>query len=367
MIRLAALLLLAAPLAAQPLPARADSLARAFLAETGAPSLVVGVSRGGVRTVAGYGQVDGAAPTAETRYEIASVTKTFTALALAQATVQQHVTFDTPVGALLPDSVRLAAPVTLEALATHRSGLPRLPAPFAPANLLDPYADYTARDLMRFVASVRPDTARAYAYSNAGMGLLAFALARRAGVSVDSLLASVTQPLGLAATSAGGPVAPPRTGAGSDIAPWTFTDPLAGAGALRSTAADLLTYAEAVARPEERAARLAPALRLAIAPRATVPGRFRLGLAWHLLPEAAGPVEVAFHSGATFGSVSFVGVMPDEDVSLVLLANTGAAPAMEALALGVLRALKAEHAAASAAPALPAEAAPAEAAPAEAP
>ena len=332
----------AQPLPAQPLPARIDSLARAYMSQTGAPSLVVGVTRGGVRTVAGYGAVGGAVPDAATRYEIGSVTKTFTSLALARAVLRGDVALDTPVQALLPDSVRVPVvgrAMTLGDLASHTSGLPRLPVPFAPASILDPYADFDEADLMEAVAAARPDSAGVrYAYSNFGAGLLAHALAWSDGTVVgEVLLDDVTEPLGLTETYLGGDVATPRTTGGTDIAPWSWTDALAGAGGLRSNAADLLTLAEAVARPE-RAPALADAIRLATTPRVQASLRVRIGLAWHLLP-GEGPVETVFHNGATFGSVAFVGVVPAKDVGVVLLSNVGAASALDALAHAVLRAV----------------------------
>lgn len=339
---LLAAVLSAASLQAQPLPASVDSLAQAFLAETGAPSVVVAVSRGGERTVRGYGTVNGAPPDASTRYEIGSVTKTITALALADAVVRGDLTLDTPVQDLLPDSVRLAVanrPVTLVDLATHRAGLPRMPAPFTPAAILDPYADYTEADLLRFVGAVRPDSAGAVrAYSNVGVGLLGWLLARRDGVSYAALVQQrVVGPLGMDTTSTTGPVAPPTTSSGTVIAPWSWTDALAGAGAVRSSATDLLTYAEAVARPE-RAPALADALRLVLTPQTPSDGRGRGGLAWVLQP-GDGPVATAFHNGATFGSSSFVGVLPERDVAVVILTNTSVPQAVDALAGGVIRAL----------------------------
>ncbi len=335
-------LLVALPLAAQPLPPRADSLARAFLTQTGAPSLVVAVTKNGERTVAGYGLVDGAAPTATTRYEIGSVTKTFTALALARA-VERGVLLETFVQSLLPDSVRLAVvgrPMTLRDLATHTAGLPRLPVPFSPASFTDPYVDYTEADLMGFLQTVRPDSAGVRAaYSNVGVGLLAWVLARREGLGVEALLArDAIAPLGLSATSFTGAVAPPHTTAGTPIGAWGWTDALAGAGALRSDAADLLTLAEAVSRPD-RAPALAAALRLVVEPRFDA-ARYRLGLAWHLLP-ASGPTRLAFHNGATFGSVAFVGVVPGSDLGLVLLSNAGANEALDRLAFALLGVLEA--------------------------
>jgi CubicO group peptidase (beta-lactamase class C family) len=309
------------------------ALVVAFADSLALPSLVVATTQGGVRTVYTAGDVGGVRPDAHTRYEVGSVTKAITALALADAVGRGEVTLETPLGTLLPDSVRLSGAlgaVRLVDLATHTSGLPRLPDNLRPATLLDPYADYTPADLMSFVGSATPAAppGETYAYSNAGAGLLAYVLARRAGTDVETLLRSrVLAPLGMADAAFGGPVAPPHTEAGDAIAPWTWTDALAGAGALGASAADLLALAEAVVAPA--ATPLADAVRLSIHPRAAAPGRFRVGLVWHLLPAegGAGP-ETVFHNGRTFGSWAFVGAVPEAGVGVVVLTNrsVGAEP-----------------------------------------
>jgi CubicO group peptidase (beta-lactamase class C family) len=58
-----------------------------------------------------------------TQYEIGSLTKTFTALLLADAIRRGEVTADTKVGTLLPLGGAPIADVTLAELASHRSGL----------------------------------------------------------------------------------------------------------------------------------------------------------------------------------------------------------------------------------------------------
>ena len=58
-----------------------------------------------------------------TQYEIGSLTKTFTALLLADAIRRGEVTADTEVGALLPLDGAPIADVALAELASHRSGL----------------------------------------------------------------------------------------------------------------------------------------------------------------------------------------------------------------------------------------------------
>ena len=333
------LVAVALPVRAQAPDPAVEALVAAFADSLALPSLVVAVAQRGVQTVYAAGTVDGARPGLRTRYEIGSVTKTVTALALAVAVGRGEVALDTPLQALLPDSVRLlpaASGIRLVHLATHTSGLPRLPTLLRTPSILDPYADYTGSDLMAFASTAVPAAAPGgvYAYSNVGAGLLAWALARRAGVSVEAMLTErVLAPLGMADASFGGPVAGPHTSDGTAIAPWTWTDALAGAGGLRASAADLLALAGAVVAPD--ASPLHDALRLSVEPRALSPGRFRVGLVWHLLPVEDGisPTTV-FHGGRTFGSSAFVGVVPDACVGVAVLTNRGVA--VEAFALALL-------------------------------
>ncbi len=347
--RLLSLILLvtaASPARAQAPDPAVEALVAAFADSLALPSLVVAVTQGGVRTVYSAGTVDGARPDGQTRYEVGSVTKTITALALAVAVGRGEVALDTPLQALLPDSVRLppaASGIQLVHLATHTSGLPRLPTLVRTPVLLDPYADYTVSDLMALASEAVPATrpGDVYAYSNVGAGLLAWALARRAGVGVEALLTErVLAPLGMATASFGGPVAGPHAADGAALAPWTWTDALAGAGGLRASAADLLALADAVLDPD--ASPLRDALRLSVGPRALSPGRFRVGLVWHILPVEDGPTPpVVFHGGRTFGSSAFVGAVPDARVGVAVLTNRGVA--VEGFALALLARLAGTH------------------------
>src|SRR5204862_3607331 len=89
--------------------------------------------------------------------------------------------------------------ITLQDLATHTSGLPRLPSNLAPKDPSDPYADYSVRQLYEFLSSYElpRDIGARYEYSNLGAGLLGHALARRAGMDYEALVrARNTEPLG---------------------------------------------------------------------------------------------------------------------------------------------------------------------------
>jgi CubicO group peptidase (beta-lactamase class C family) len=97
--------------------------------------------------------------------------------------------------------------VTLADLATHTSGLPRLPPGLwwsALGHLRDPYAGYSEARLIRAArrslrASSRPN---AYAYSNYGYGLLGYLLGQAAGSPYQALVTErICAPLGLADTT----------------------------------------------------------------------------------------------------------------------------------------------------------------------
>lgn len=145
--------------------------------------------------------------------EIGSITKVFTALLLADMTERGQAGLDDPIGRHLPaevaDGCPAAAVITLRDLATHTSGLPRLPRNLIPMALRhpsDPYARYTTAHLFRAVRAARKPAVPAYLYSNFGFGLLGYLLSHTAGRSYGELISGrVTGPLGLAGTSIGVP------------------------------------------------------------------------------------------------------------------------------------------------------------------
>ncbi len=294
-------------------------------------------------------------------FEIGSVTKTFTALLLADLARGGVVGLDDPVGKHLPVAPPMRGrPITLADLATHHSGLPRLPAGLAretfTARRHDPYAHLDEATLAQAVRRTAPKRApgERFGYSNLGAGLLGWALARAAQTTYPALVAQrITGPMRLADTAielaapAGARVATPHGWWGREAAPWHLAA-LAGAGGLRSSAADLLDYL-AVFTDAARGP-LAEAAALTRAPRHDV-GRLRVGLGWMIAPGGGsgsgggaggrGGLRLAedllFHDGGTGGYRSFVAVAPASGVRVVVLTNQ--ARGVTGLGLGVVRAL----------------------------
>jgi serine-type D-Ala-D-Ala carboxypeptidase/endopeptidase len=314
--------------------------------------LVIGVQ---ARCETGFWHRGSLADGPGTIFEIGSITKTFTATLLADMARDGIVALDDPIQCHLPDDLRLPVrgrEITLEDLATHRSGLPRLPKgllwPALTRDRRDPYASFDEPRLAAAIGATRPrrEPGRKVAYSNYGMGLLGHVLALRAGTTYERLVRTrICEPLGLVDTWLETPdserwrVAAGHTWLGREAPPWHLAA-LAGAGGLRSTAADLLTFVGIHAPTSD--APLAAAAAETARPRG---GRQKveIGLGWlivppgHRLPWRRTRCKLLLHEGGTGGFRSFAGVMPEIDASAVVLTNQ--ARSVGRLGLRVLDAL----------------------------
>jgi CubicO group peptidase (beta-lactamase class C family) len=309
---------------------RIDAGARTLVVLPANSGLAIGLLRDGIPHVLGYGRrsKDNAGPPeGDTLFEIGSMTKTFTGTLLWQAARDGTLALDDPIGKFLPKTVhppvRNGKDITLLHLATHTSGLPRLPANLVPRDATNPYADYSVPDLYDGLDSLElaHDPGERYEYSNLGMGLLGHLLALRAGKPYEALvLEKICAPLGLPDTRIAlsddqkRRLAPGHAADGSEAPNWDFPA-LAGAGALRSTAHDLLRYLEA---------HLDDAYAGMQAPRATLRGGMKIGLAWHLLPVASKGSTIVWHNGASGGYRCWAGFVRRTRTAVVVLTNSTA-------------------------------------------
>jgi len=282
----------------------------------------------GVRVVA-YGDSGlGRRLVADDIFEIGSITKAFTGTLLAEMAQRGEVALDDPAQTLAPAGVAVPArnglQITLEHLATHTSGLPCLPVNFAPGDENDPYVDYTPEQLYDFLSgyTLTRDVGAQFEYSNAGAGLLGHLLALRAGRGYGELVHErILAPLGM--TSTGVQVtgaAAERFVQGHDeqgraVAHWNITT-LAGAGALHSTAADLLAFAAAGFDDGD----LGRAIRAAQAPRLEIDPQASIGLHW--LTDRQEGHDIVWHNGGTAGFASFLGVDRARQTAVVVLGNS---------------------------------------------
>ncbi len=287
-----------------------------------APGIVVGMIADDPqeRWVVGYGRLsatDERVPDGDTVYEIGSITKLFTGILLAQAVLNGEVKLDDPISMYPPEGV--TAPeyegksITLLDLATHTSGLPR-----------DVYDLHTLEQMYAFLSGYRltQEPGSSYGYSNYGMGLLGNLLVQRADQADYEalLLERICRPLGMDSTRVQltaemqSRLAAPHTASLAPIHLWDYPI-MAGAGMIRSTANDLLTFLAANMGLTET--ELQPILQLANTPQRPTVGKDTIGLGW----QVAANTGFHYHGGRTNGSYSYLAWDPERKFGVVLLAN----------------------------------------------
>lgn len=221
---------------------------------------VVAILRPSGRSLIAYGPNDRKAARrlgGDSVFEIASLSKVFTALLVADFVVRGEARLEDPLSGYVPAGVTApkfdGAAITLVDLATHTSGLPLRPgniegAPDRP----NKYAGYSFAqlyaDLPHHTLTEAPGSQ--FRYSNLGVALLGQGLAFRAQEPfLDLLRKRVTGPLGLVDTQFGESpdwVGRRAQGHDLDLKPVAASDDgvLAPAGGLRSTPNDLLRLLE---------------------------------------------------------------------------------------------------------------------------
>jgi D-alanyl-D-alanine-carboxypeptidase/D-alanyl-D-alanine-endopeptidase len=269
------------------------------------------------------------AVTADTWFELGSVTKVYTGLLLADAVERDEVALDTAAVSLLPPGSTMpmgARAITLGDLVAHRAGLPRLPPTLAArANPEDPFGGYDADALLTDLeqTGLVAEPGRRQLYSNFGSGLLGYALGVRGGGYEATLRQRVLGPLGLASTAVVAPAGVVATGhdrEGQPVPLWTF-DALAGAAGLRSTVRDQAEFVRAnLAAARGGQGPLASAMRLSHT-ELEAPGpdaALRVAMGWFIDEDGR-----RWHSGETGGFHAFVAFDAARDQGVVVLAATG--------------------------------------------
>jgi serine-type D-Ala-D-Ala carboxypeptidase/endopeptidase len=315
---------------------RIGTLGAQYIATRPNGALVIGLWQHDRGFIQGFGHCSStnrSAPDGETLFEIGSVTKVFTAVTLAKMAEDGVVELDEPISHFLPEGVvsprKEGREITLRQLATHSSGLPRLPVNFdaVSKDRQDPYANYQAADLYQSLAEVKlaARPGKRSTYSNYGFGLLGHLLALKAGTPYETLVKqTVCVPLGLTNTTISlsaeqkGRLAPGHDPEGKPVSNWNL-NVLSGAGALRSNADDLLRFVAANLKPGSLP--LSSALLEAQSTHFKGFGN-AVGLAWQIEESVAGQ-DILWHNGGTGGYVSFIGLDKNAHVGVVVLSNYG--------------------------------------------
>lgn len=315
---------------------------------TGAVVLVAGPSGRRLVVARSPQRADGPELGADTVFEIASLSKIFTSLLLADAVVRGEAALDDPLSAYVPDGSAVpdyaGQPITLLDLATHGSGLPLRPSNLAAAfpDTPDKYAGYRLDQLYAALPTYRIERAPGtqFEYSNLGFGLLGQGLARKSGTTYEALLAErITRPLGLHDTGIDDdPAKAARRAQGHDadlrpVGP-THYGALDPAGGLRSTAADLMTLIELFVdgRGPDHLVRAAE-LMLTV-DRPANGDTVRMALGWRR--ETVHGETYYWSNGSGDGSRTFMGFNPRRGVAVIALADAASGGGLDDIGRFVL-------------------------------
>ncbi|MEV8318498.1 serine hydrolase domain-containing protein [Streptomyces sp. NPDC059900] len=309
------------------------------------PGAVLGIARRARSDVVACGvlnQATGVTTTPDSLFQIGSITKVWTATLAMQLADEGALGLDAPLADVLPE-LRLADPqvarqVTMRHLLAHTSGIDG-----------DVFTDTGRGDdcLERFVgqldqAAQNHPLGATFSYCNSGFVLAGRVIEQLTGMSWDQALRErLCAPLGLEHT-----VTLPeealrfRTAIGHDVRAgrpprpvpvWGLPRSQGPAGLITATAGDVLAFARlhlANGTAPDRTQVLSPhAAQAMTGLQVELPDTHTLGDSWGL-----GWVRFGWHGrrlighdGATLGQSSFLRILPDQDLAVVLLTNGGAA------------------------------------------
>jgi serine-type D-Ala-D-Ala carboxypeptidase/endopeptidase len=264
-----------------------------------------------------------------TAFEIGSITKTMTAALLAEFIARGEVMLDDPIAKLLPPGTVVPSfnghEITIGDIVTHSSGLPSIPAGYRPADMNNPYADVTERDLLDALAATKltREPGSKWEYSNFAVIVLSYALAKRSGKDFETLLRErLLEPLGMNETYIAKPppgvhLAQGHLPGGEPAIPWDFHPDMAGVGGVRATLPDMLKYLEGELGTRDSA--ITPALGRTQDFVATVSGH-KMAINWNMVTPKGHSYLI--HEGGTGGYSSFAGFDHAAKRGVVLLCDT---------------------------------------------
>ena len=315
-----------------------DDLAGKILDKTRIPGMSIAIIKDGkITKAAGYGfaNLETKTPaTADSVYQIGSVTKQFTATALLMLMEEGKIGLDDPLSKYLTDIPGTWKSITIRQLLNHTSGIKSYTSvKDFEKNLRK---DFTHSELLALVEKepleFTPGTQ--WGYSNTGYFLLGLVIEKASGKPYATFMTErIFQPLGMTATRINDLHAiVPNRATGYSRTPEGFvngeytspTQPYA-AGAIISTVTDLAKWDIALTNGKFLKA---DTWKAAWTPAKLTDGKTtEYGMGWQL-DERKGHKRV-YHGGGIPGFLSFVLRLPNDKLSVIVLTNSDASDPSE--------------------------------------
>ncbi len=261
----------------------------------------------------------------ESIFEIGSITKAFTGICFSKMISTNEVLLTETLQEQFNFSVPTAGDITLEQLANHTSGLPRLPTNIAEVVNFDmdnPYANYSYENLQSYLqkdVNLNSESGTEYLYSNLGMGILGYILAQKRNTTFEKLLQEIIfKPLNMSNSTSllelvdTSKLVEPRDIKGNVVSHWDFSETTSAGGSIKSSVSDMskfiiknfdndIVYNRAQKKTFD------------------VGNNFYMGLGWNLY-EVDG-FKIHHHNGGTGGFSSMLMLDKEKQTGVLVLSN----------------------------------------------
>ena len=313
-----------------------DNSLSAFIKNTGdsllknekLPGIFVGVLDNGTRSFYNFGFAD---PDKQmpfdsaTLFEIASITKTFTAFVLEKVLLEKHISDTTSIINYLPDSVKqnkALEPVTFLRLMNHTSGLPRLPENMDIKTFnMTPYDSYSPDMLFSYLKTSKPGyMGNQVLYSNLGAGLAGLLAQRISGKSyfelVDKYIFGPFK-LGKADKDYKNIANKAQGYFKNEKSTYWSMNALGPTYIIKSSADEMLSYLQYMSTPTGSDKAFVDQL---LQPSAIYAPGSHISRAWFTV-EQEGKPTIYWHNGGSYGFSSFGGFIPGKNKAVIVVVN----------------------------------------------
>ncbi len=258
-------------------------------------------------------------------FEIGSITKVFTGICLSELVASNEATLSETLQEQFDYTLSQGGDITLQQLANHSSGLPRLPTNVDEVqgfDLRDPYAVYSSENLQSYLQnhiSLSAPSGTQYEYSNLGMGILGYTLAQKRNSTFEEMLQSVVfEPLDMNSTTTNleaveiSQLVEPMDLNGNIVSHWNFAETMSGAGSIKSTVTDMAKFIQK--NFEDDVVYNLPQIETI-----NSNDNLKVGLGWNIF-EGDG-YAIHLHDGGTGGFSSILMLDKGKKIGVVVLSN----------------------------------------------
>ncbi|MEO0338197.1 MAG: serine hydrolase [Bacteroidota bacterium] len=301
--------------------------------------LAIGVVKGDDIVYAktfGYADMDrGSKVDLNTKFHIASLSKPFVAAAVLKLREMGKVDLDDPIGKHLPELEETNspfAPVTIKQILTHTSGIPRHISVDDWRNPVigDDALEKNLMELADFELDFEPGAK--YSYSNAAFDVLGLVVSRISGQSYfDFVEQALFLPAGMNGTTFRKPGSElPKDWANSHsfglqdqvLTPYPYNLKIAPSSGVKSSILDMCQWARmhlGKGKVDGQEVLSEESFSSLVSPQAKTPWGDDIGLSWYLQQYLDRPIIM--HTGESHGFESMFYIYPEEEISIIILAN----------------------------------------------